>query len=263
MGELYSLIRFLRLFPFSFYFCHKKPQAGEAPCTCTCMDYPFRPATAHCLHCGCASKVLEPHLPAVRPAVHCGGPGPAPAPAPAWTWPSPPWRTACTASAPLGVWTLHVLLPNLDILPCGCTLPALQLRSNAWLLAPVRCLVCSGADSCLEPSCIGQLTSLSTRSALASVCAAALTYSVPAQAWPHGAPQLVEQGEPLLSEVENVQTRLRMCWRVAAAPAVTCRLLGACCQRPPTAGPALIRLRLQMVANPIKKVPPPPPPPKG
>ena len=52
VGELYSLIRFLRVWPFSGYFCHKKPAVGQEPCACSALDYPFKPAQSHCSQCG-------------------------------------------------------------------------------------------------------------------------------------------------------------------------------------------------------------------
>ena len=52
VGELYSLIRFLRVWPFSGYFCHKKPAPGQDPCACSALDYPFKPAQSHCSQCG-------------------------------------------------------------------------------------------------------------------------------------------------------------------------------------------------------------------
>lgn len=52
VGELYSLVRYLRIFPFAYYFCHKAPKAGEARCNCHCLDYPFKACSRECLHCG-------------------------------------------------------------------------------------------------------------------------------------------------------------------------------------------------------------------
>lgn len=56
VGELYSLIRFLRIFPYAFYFCG----AGTAktskipPCDCRSLDHPFKKNHRKCDHCGCA-----------------------------------------------------------------------------------------------------------------------------------------------------------------------------------------------------------------
>ena len=48
VGELYSLIRFLRIFPYAFYFCNKK---GEE-CGCKSLDYLFRLNHRKCDECG-------------------------------------------------------------------------------------------------------------------------------------------------------------------------------------------------------------------
>ncbi|BDA51349.1 probable ATP-dependent helicase rhp16 [Coccomyxa sp. Obi] len=54
VGELYSLIRFLRIFPYAFYFCGAgtAKSSKEAPCTCKCIDYPFSSNHRKCNHCG-------------------------------------------------------------------------------------------------------------------------------------------------------------------------------------------------------------------
>ncbi len=40
VGELYSLIRFLRIYPYAFYFCGAgtAKSSKEAPCTCSISD---------------------------------------------------------------------------------------------------------------------------------------------------------------------------------------------------------------------------------
>lgn len=48
VGELYSLIRFLRIFPYAYYFCNKK---GEE-CGCKSLDYLFRLNHRKCDECG-------------------------------------------------------------------------------------------------------------------------------------------------------------------------------------------------------------------
>lgn len=56
VGELYSLIRFLRIYPYAFYFCAQgcaKSSKGP-PCTCRSLDYPFSRNHRHCDHCQCA-----------------------------------------------------------------------------------------------------------------------------------------------------------------------------------------------------------------
>jgi SNF2 family DNA or RNA helicase len=44
VNELYSQIRFLRINPFSYFYCTK--------CPCRCLDYPFKEDFARCSHCG-------------------------------------------------------------------------------------------------------------------------------------------------------------------------------------------------------------------
>ena len=67
VGELYSLIRFLRIFPYAFYFCFwghaKSAPKGRTPCECRSLDFPFKRCHRQCDHCGCA-----PVPPAVAPA---------------------------------------------------------------------------------------------------------------------------------------------------------------------------------------------------
>ncbi|DBA87235.1 hypothetical protein WJX77_012520 [Trebouxia sp. C0004] len=48
VGELYSLIRFLRIFPYAYYFCNKKGQE----CGCKSLDYLFRLNHRKCDECG-------------------------------------------------------------------------------------------------------------------------------------------------------------------------------------------------------------------
>lgn len=50
-GELYSLVRFLRIFPYAYYFCRK---AGG--CDCQSLDHKFKNRRA-CHHCGCAHPI--------------------------------------------------------------------------------------------------------------------------------------------------------------------------------------------------------------
>ena len=53
-GELYSLVRFLRIFPYAFYFCKSREKSGHrALCGCRFLDYRFRQRRA-CETCGCA-----------------------------------------------------------------------------------------------------------------------------------------------------------------------------------------------------------------
>lgn len=62
VGELYSLIRFLRIFPYAFYFCG----AGTAktskvpPCDCRSLDHPFKQNHRKCDHCGCVAAFHDP-----------------------------------------------------------------------------------------------------------------------------------------------------------------------------------------------------------
>ena len=58
VSELYSLVRFLRLFPYAYYFCnngHSKTsqlKAGNERCSCRSLDYSFRTNWRKCDHCG-------------------------------------------------------------------------------------------------------------------------------------------------------------------------------------------------------------------
>ncbi len=58
-GELYSLVRFLRIFPYAYYFCRK---AGG--CDCQSLDHKFKNRRA-CHHCGCASDIICHRYPGV------------------------------------------------------------------------------------------------------------------------------------------------------------------------------------------------------
>lgn len=58
VSELYSLVRFLRIFPYAYYFCNqghsktaKKAGKGQ-PCTCKSLDYSFASHHRKCDHCG-------------------------------------------------------------------------------------------------------------------------------------------------------------------------------------------------------------------
>jgi DNA repair protein RAD16 len=48
-GELYSLVRFLRIFPYAYYFCRK-----TGGCDCQSLDHKFKARRA-CHNCGYAS----------------------------------------------------------------------------------------------------------------------------------------------------------------------------------------------------------------
>ncbi|KAK9813234.1 hypothetical protein WJX72_011166 [[Myrmecia] bisecta] len=50
VGELYSLVRFLRIFPYAYYFCTKKAGPGQC-CACQSLDYSFRTNWRQCDHC--------------------------------------------------------------------------------------------------------------------------------------------------------------------------------------------------------------------
>ena len=58
VSELYSLVRFLRLYPYAYYFCNSgrskaKRKAGkQEPCLCKSLDYSFRSNWRKCDHCG-------------------------------------------------------------------------------------------------------------------------------------------------------------------------------------------------------------------
>ncbi len=67
MGELYSLIRFLRIFPYAFYFCNwghaKSAPKGRTACECQSLDFPFKRCHRQCDHCGCVRVRLLLLLP--------------------------------------------------------------------------------------------------------------------------------------------------------------------------------------------------------
>eukprot|EP01047_Picozoa_sp_COSAG01_P054017 COSAG01_NODE_5853_length_3992_cov_8.064475_2_plen_79_part_00 len=48
VGELYSLVRFLRMDPFAYYFCKKQG------CGCKTMCYGFGAMSRKCIFCGCS-----------------------------------------------------------------------------------------------------------------------------------------------------------------------------------------------------------------
>lgn len=55
VSELYSLVRFLRIYPYAYYFCnqgHSKKAAKADPCTCKSLDYSFGTTWRKCDHCG-------------------------------------------------------------------------------------------------------------------------------------------------------------------------------------------------------------------
>ncbi len=57
VSELYSLVRFLRIFPYAYYFCsqgHSKAarkKGTSPPCDCKSLDYSFRTNWRSCDHC--------------------------------------------------------------------------------------------------------------------------------------------------------------------------------------------------------------------
>ena len=58
VSELYSLVRFLRIFPYAYYFCNtgrskSAKKAQQEPCTCKSLDYSFKTNWRKCDHCGC------------------------------------------------------------------------------------------------------------------------------------------------------------------------------------------------------------------
>ncbi len=61
VGELYSLVRFLRIYPYAYYFCQKRDN-GKRCCKCTSLDYAFRFNTRKCDHCRCAYHKLMVQL---------------------------------------------------------------------------------------------------------------------------------------------------------------------------------------------------------
>jgi DNA repair protein RAD16 len=66
VGELYSLIRFLRIYPYAFYFCAQgcAKTATGPPCACRSLDYSFSRNHRKCDHCSCARPpCLHSHPP--------------------------------------------------------------------------------------------------------------------------------------------------------------------------------------------------------
>ena len=61
VGELYSLIRFLRIYPYAFYFCGSgtAKSAKGPPCACRSLDYCFKRNHRQCDHCGCTPLPLQ------------------------------------------------------------------------------------------------------------------------------------------------------------------------------------------------------------
>lgn len=57
VSELYSLVRFLRIYPYAYYFCNTgrskaSKKAKQVPCTCKSLDYSFKTNWRKCDHCG-------------------------------------------------------------------------------------------------------------------------------------------------------------------------------------------------------------------
>ena len=50
VGEFYSLVQFLRLDPYCYYFCKAKVDGGT--CTCKCREYNFDSEWRYCRDCG-------------------------------------------------------------------------------------------------------------------------------------------------------------------------------------------------------------------
>ena len=51
VGELYSLIRFLRIYPYAYYFCNKRDTPKADKCDCHSLDYLFRTNHRKCSQC--------------------------------------------------------------------------------------------------------------------------------------------------------------------------------------------------------------------
>ncbi len=51
VGELYSLIRFLRIYPYAYYFCNKRDNPKADKCDCHSLDYLFRTNHRKCSQC--------------------------------------------------------------------------------------------------------------------------------------------------------------------------------------------------------------------
>ena len=57
-GELYSLVRFLRVFPWAFYFCKARSDVNNR-CNCSSIDHLFKKDRKRCDNCGCAAPSLR------------------------------------------------------------------------------------------------------------------------------------------------------------------------------------------------------------
>jgi DNA repair protein RAD16 len=56
VAELYSLVRFMRIFPYAYYLCkqgHRKDATGTG-CGCISLDHPFKKDRNRCDNCGYA-----------------------------------------------------------------------------------------------------------------------------------------------------------------------------------------------------------------
>ena len=58
-GELYSLVRFLRVFPWAYYFCKARAHVGNR-CDCNSLDHLFKKDRKRCDNCGCAVLPFTP-----------------------------------------------------------------------------------------------------------------------------------------------------------------------------------------------------------
>lgn len=73
VSELYSLIRFLRLYPYAYYFCNSgrsktSQKKKQEPCTCKSLDYSFKTNWRKCDHCGYTPSAPLPCLCHVLPS---------------------------------------------------------------------------------------------------------------------------------------------------------------------------------------------------
>ena len=56
-GELYSLVRFLRVFPWAYYFCKARAHVGNR-CECNSLDHLFKKDRKRCDNCGWVSGAV-------------------------------------------------------------------------------------------------------------------------------------------------------------------------------------------------------------
>ena len=74
-GELYSLVRFLRVFPWAYYFCKARAHVGNR-CDCNSLDHLFKKDRKRCDNCGCVPCSCKACLEVLAPNTHDSAPEP-------------------------------------------------------------------------------------------------------------------------------------------------------------------------------------------